>query len=80
MARFQGPAAILSPTSTDCLLTGVPKHAIIKTLAGVPTPTLKDFGCVLRKQPSGSKVPLQFVVFAERNLRKNAILHVDRLW
>eukprot|EP00891_Asterochloris_glomerata_P007785 jgi/Astpho2/7785/Aster-06077 len=59
---------------------GVPKHAIIKTLAGVPTPTLKDFGCVLRKQPSGSKVPLQFVVFAERNRRKNAILHVDRLW
>ena len=68
------------PICTECLLTGVPKHAIIKSLAGEPTPTLEEFGCVLRKQPSGSKVPLQFTVFAERNLRKNAILHVDRLW
>lgn len=59
---------------------GIPKFAIITQLANQPTPTLTEFARILRKQPSGSRVPIQYFTFDNRNRRSVGILHIDRTW
>ncbi len=59
---------------------GVPKHAIITALNGVPTPTLEAFGAVLRGLKHGARVPVEHYTFNERHRRKNAIMHMETEW
>jgi hypothetical protein len=58
----------------------VPKHAIITSLARQPTPDLAVFATVLRGQPDGARVPLQYRTFGERHRLQTAVLCVDRKW
>lgn len=59
---------------------GIPKHAIITSLQGKPTPDLCTFASVLRGLSHGARVPLEYFTFGERHRRKSVLLHVDRQW
>lgn len=59
---------------------GVPKHAIITTVANTPTPTVDTFTDVLLGLQQGEQVPIEYYLFSERTRRKQGILHVDWKW
>jgi hypothetical protein len=52
----------------------------VTALGGRPTPDLESFARVLRGHPHGSRVPVEFFVFSNRNRRKNTLMFVDRQW
>ena len=58
----------------------MPKHAIITSLGGKPTPDLETFASVLRSLPHGARAPLEYFAFSDRHRRKNTLLFVDRQW
>jgi S1-C subfamily serine protease len=59
---------------------GVPKHAVVTSLAGKATPDLASFAAALRELPHGKRAPLEYVTFGDRHRRKAAILQMDRQW
>lgn len=59
---------------------GIPKCAIITSLAGVATPDLATFAGVLHGLSHGQRVPLEYFCFGERHRRRNALLQVCVLW
>ena len=54
---------------------GLPKHAIITAVDGQPTKTLEDFAGALQAIPHGTRVPVEYYVFAERVGRGGGGLH-----
>ncbi|KAL0022065.1 hypothetical protein WJX79_000023 [Trebouxia sp. C0005] len=59
---------------------GVPKHSILTSLAGLPTPDLGSFARVLGGLASGSRPTLQYFTVTDRHRKKNAVLHLDYTW
>ena len=59
---------------------GVPKHAIITSLNGTPTPALGEFTAALRALAHGQRAPLEYFTFDERFRTRAVILHVDWGW
>ncbi len=59
---------------------GVPKHSILTSLAGLPTPDLGSFARVLGGLASGSRPTLQYFTVTDRHRRKNAVLHLEHTW
>ncbi|KAJ7570146.1 hypothetical protein O6H91_01G108300 [Diphasiastrum complanatum] len=57
---------------------GVPKHAIIKKLAGEETSVLDDFIAVYSKLSRGARVPLEFLTYVDRHRSKSVLVTVDR--
>lgn len=49
---------------------GVPRHAIIKKLAGEETSQIGDFISVLSKLSRGARVPLEYVSYVDRHRNK----------
>lgn len=49
---------------------GVPRHSIIKKFAGEDISKLEDLISVLSKLSRGSRVPLEYVSYADRHRRK----------
>lgn len=61
-------------------LSGVPKHSVLTSLAGVPTPDVATFARVLASLPSDARPVLHYFTVADRHSKKNAVLHVDHSW
>lgn len=59
---------------------GVPKHAVITSVGGRPTPDVGAFVDALKVLEHGQRVPLQYFTFGERHRRKSTLLHVDWNW
>lgn len=59
---------------------GVPKHAVLTSLAGIPTPDLAAFARVLGGLASGSRPTLQYFSVTDRHRKKSAVLHLDHTW
>ncbi|KAL2612339.1 hypothetical protein R1flu_024031 [Riccia fluitans] len=57
---------------------GVPKHAIIKKMAGEEILKLEDFIAVYGKLARGARVPLEFLTYADRHRSKSVLVTVDR--
>ena len=57
---------------------GVPKHAIIKKMAGEEIPNLECFISVFFKLSKGARVPLEFVSHADRHRSKSVLVTIDR--
>lgn len=49
---------------------GVPRHAIIRKLAGEEILVLEGFISVLKKLSRGARVPLEYVSYADRHRNK----------
>ncbi|KAH7682677.1 HtrA2 peptidase protein [Dioscorea alata] len=56
----------------------VPRHAIIKKLAGEDISNLDDLISVLAKLTKGSRVPLEYVSYTDRYRNKSVLVTVDR--
>ncbi|KAL2241442.1 protease Do-like 7 [Sesamum indicum] len=56
---------------------GVPRHAIIKKFAGVDITRLEDFITVLSTLSRGVRVPLEYISYMNRHLRKSVLVTVD---
>lgn len=61
-------------------LAGVPKHSVLTSLAGVPTPDVATFARVLARLPSGARPVLQYFTVTDRHRKKDAVLHLDHSW
>nr|GMD00926.1 protease Do-like 7 [Ipomoea batatas] len=57
---------------------GVPRHSIIKKFAGEDISKLEDLISVLSKLSRGSRVPLEYISYADRHRRKSVLVTVDR--
>lgn len=56
----------------------VPRHAIIKKLAGEDIAHLDDLITVLSKLSRGSRVPLEYVKYTDRHRNKSVLVTVDQ--
>lgn len=57
---------------------GVPRHAIIKKLAGEEISDVHGFLAVLLKLSRGIRVPLEFITYSDRHRNKSVLVTVDR--
>lgn len=57
---------------------GVPKHAIIKKIAGEEVSDVKGFLSVLLKLSRGARVPLEFNTHNDRHRSKSVLITMDR--
>ncbi|BBN17187.1 pro-apoptotic serine protease NMA111 [Marchantia polymorpha subsp. ruderalis] len=57
---------------------GVPKHAIIKKMAGEEILKLENFIAVYAKLARGARVPLEFQSYADRHRSKSVLVTIDR--
>lgn len=57
---------------------GVPRHAIIKKFAGQEISYLGELISVLSKLSRGTRVPLEYITYADRHRRKSVLVTVDR--
>ncbi|KAL3683435.1 hypothetical protein R1sor_001457 [Riccia sorocarpa] len=57
---------------------GVPKHAIIKKMAGEEILKLEDFIAVYSKLARGARVPLEFLTYGDRHRSKSVLVTKDR--
>lgn len=56
----------------------IPKHAIVTSLAGNPTPDLDAFRAAMRRLAHGVRVPIEYLTFSERHRTKTSLLQVRR--
>ncbi|KAG2661016.1 hypothetical protein PVAP13_1KG474600 [Panicum virgatum] len=56
----------------------VPRHAIIKKLAGEDIANLDDLIAVLSKLARGSRVPLEYVRYTDRHRNKSVLVTIDQ--
>ena len=59
---------------------GVPRHAVITEVNGVPMQTLDDFIKVARSWPDGEQVTVRFVTVDDPRASHVAFLNMDRRW
>ncbi|GMH04350.1 hypothetical protein Nepgr_006189 [Nepenthes gracilis] len=57
---------------------GVPRHAIIKKLAGEEISCLEEFISVFSKLSQGARVPLEYITYMDHHRRKSVLVTVDR--
>ncbi|XP_043703011.1 protease Do-like 7 isoform X2 [Telopea speciosissima] len=57
---------------------GVPRHAIIKKLAGEEISTLDGLILVLSKLSRGARVPMEYISYMDRHRSKSVLVTVDR--
>lgn len=57
---------------------GVPRHAIIKKFAGQEISCLEELIAALSKLSRGTRVPLEYITYADRHRRKSVLVTVDR--
>lgn len=57
---------------------GVPRHAIIKKLAGEGISQVNDLISVLAKLSRGARVPLEYVCYNDRHRNKSVLITIDR--
>ncbi|KAG8478053.1 hypothetical protein CXB51_027820 [Gossypium anomalum] len=68
--RFQCGLVYVSEPGYMLSRAAVPRHAIIKKLAGEEIPKLEDLISVLSKLSQGSRVPLEYISYTDRHRRK----------
>ncbi|KAM5574303.1 protease Do-like 7 [Rosa sericea] len=76
--RFQCGLVYVAEPGYMLFRAGVPRHAIIKKLAGQEISLLEDLISVLCKLSRGARVPLEYVSYADRHRRKSVLVTVDR--
>jgi hypothetical protein len=59
---------------------GVPRHAVIVSVAGAPTPHIDAAAAALAALAPGARVPLQYYTFGDRHRVKTALLTVNSCW
>ncbi|KAJ4974397.1 hypothetical protein NE237_007571 [Protea cynaroides] len=57
---------------------GIPRHAIIKKLAGEEISTLDELILNLSKLSRGARVPLEYISYTDRHRSKSVLVTVDR--
>lgn len=57
---------------------GVPRHAIIKKLAGEEISDVDGFLSILLKLSRGVRVPLEFITYSDRHRSKSVLVTMDR--
>lgn len=55
---------------------GVPRHAIIKKLAGEEISDVDGFLSILLKLSRGIRVPLEFITYSDRH-RSKVLIYID---
>ncbi|KAL0332427.1 UNVERIFIED_CONTAM: Protease Do-like 7 [Sesamum calycinum] len=75
--HFQCGLVYVADQGYMLLRAGVPRHAIIKKFAGVEITRLEDFISVLSKLSRGVRVPLEYISYMNRHLRKSVLVTVD---
>ncbi|KAL0378006.1 UNVERIFIED_CONTAM: Protease Do-like 7 [Sesamum radiatum] len=75
--HFQCGLVYVADQGYMLLRAGVPRHAIIKKFAGVEITRLEDFISVLSKLSRGVRVPLEYISYKNRHLRKSVLVTVD---
>ena len=58
----------------------VPRHAIITSLNGVATPSIREFCVVLESLKHGQRVPLEYFIFQERHRSETVVMQHDTKW
>ncbi|KAB2057490.1 hypothetical protein ES319_A11G172500v1 [Gossypium barbadense] len=76
--RFQCGLVYVSEPGYMLSRAAVPRHAIIKKLAGEEISKLEDLISVLSKLSQGSRVPLEYISYTDRHRRKFVLVTVDR--
>ncbi|KAG6512378.1 protease Do-like 7 isoform X1 [Zingiber officinale] len=76
--RFKCGLVYVADTGYILSRAGVPRHAIIKKLAGEETSQIDEFISVLSRLCRGARVPLEYVSHADRHRNKSVLVTVDR--
>ncbi|XP_052878038.1 protease Do-like 7 isoform X3 [Gossypium arboreum] len=76
--RFQCGLVYVSEPGYMLSRAAVPRHAIIKKLAGEEISKLEDLISVLCKLSQGSRIPLEYISYTDRHRRKFVLVTVDR--
>ncbi|WOL02884.1 protease Do-like 7 [Canna indica] len=76
--RFKCGLVYVADTGYMLSRAGVPRHAIIKKLAGEETLQIDDFISVLSKLSRGARVPLEYVSYVDRHRNKSVLVTIDR--
>ncbi|KAK8669564.1 hypothetical protein V6N13_106990 [Hibiscus sabdariffa] len=76
--RFQCGLVYVSEPGYILSRAAVPRHAIIKKLAGEEISKLEDLISVLSKVPQGSRVPLEYISYTDRHRKKFVLVTIDR--
>ncbi|KAG6506958.1 protease Do-like 7 isoform X2 [Zingiber officinale] len=76
--RFKCGLVYVADTGYFLSRAGVPRHAIIKKLAGEETSKIDDFISVLSKLCRGARVPLEYVSHVDRHRNKSVLITIDR--
>ncbi|XP_074583603.1 protease Do-like 7 isoform X2 [Curcuma longa] len=76
--RFKCGLVYVADTGYILSRAGVPRHAIIKKLAGEETSQIDDFISVLSRLCRGARVPLEYVSHVDRHRNKSVLVTVDR--
>ncbi|KAI4388932.1 hypothetical protein MLD38_001218 [Melastoma candidum] len=76
--RFQCGLVYIAEPGYMLFRAGVPRHALIKKLAGEEISRLDDLIAVLSKLSRGSRVPLEYIGYMDRYRPKSVLLTVDR--
>ncbi|KAL4582445.1 hypothetical protein LXL04_006994 [Taraxacum kok-saghyz] len=76
--RFHCGLVYVSEPGYMLYRAGVPRHAIIKKLAGEDITKLQDFINVLSSLSKGARVPLEYISYTDRHRRKSVLVTVDR--
>ncbi|TYJ09957.1 hypothetical protein E1A91_A11G175200v1 [Gossypium mustelinum] len=76
--RFQCGLVYVSEPGYMLSRAAVPRHAIIKKLAGEEISKLEDLISVLSKLSQGSRVPLEYISYTDHHRRKFVLVTVDR--
>eukprot|EP00271_Cylindrocystis_brebissonii_P014135 TRINITY_DN35385_c0_g1_i1.p1 TRINITY_DN35385_c0_g1~~TRINITY_DN35385_c0_g1_i1.p1 ORF type:complete len:1152 (-),score=228.60 TRINITY_DN35385_c0_g1_i1:698-4153(-) len=77
--NFRLPHGLVYVADAGYMLSraGISKHAILKTLAGKPTPSIREFYQVYQQLARGARVPLEYITHEERHRTKTVIATID---
>ncbi|KAJ4706942.1 protease Do-like 7 [Melia azedarach] len=78
--NFRFPCGLVYVAEPGYMLfrAGVPRHAIIKKVAGEEISQLEDLISVLSKLCRGARVPLEYISYVDRHRRKSVLVTIDR--
>ncbi|KAL6908133.1 hypothetical protein ACP4OV_002303 [Aristida adscensionis] len=76
--RFKCGLVYVAETGYMLSRASVPRHAIIKKLAGEDIAHLDDLIAVLAKLSRGSRVPLEYVKYTDRHRKKTVLVTIDQ--
>lgn len=76
--RFQCGLVYVAEPGYMLFRAAVPRHAIIKKLAGEEISGLEDLISVLSKLTRGARVPLEYITHTDRHRRRSVLVTIDR--